>query len=67
MEVKEFLTEADGHLLETLMETKTTFMLVVAFSMHLVNLIMNIMDGQLGQIHKVAEVVKLFVPYLLII
>ena len=62
--------ETSGHLPETLMETRTTFRLVVIQSIHQENLTKKLLDCQVGQIQLVvygmALIVKLFVPYLLI-
>ena len=62
--VNKFLTEIDGHLSETLMETKTTFRLAGHHNMgiFLEDLTQTQLDGQLGQIQQVW---KLFAPYLI--
>ena len=53
--VNNFLTETNGHLSVTLMETETTFRLVGHHNTGIIleNLTHNFMDGQVGQIHQV--------------
>ena len=65
MEVMDYLTETNGHLFETLMETEITSRLVLPIYGHQEILTRKIVvDGQLGEIQQVVEV---FAQYLVMI